>query len=164
MDVSGLDGLNDTPLLALLLESDNPPLPLRGATGKTGELTKKWLLQEDGLYIPVLVEKPAHPFVSSMIHLSSDKPVERKPGVAQTWGMIATLIKQQEQLDVPQKTADNSQDAISALIKNEAIVREDSYIDHSHDDDDNDDDFDDTLDTSLIVLKTILETIPVQIS
>jgi hypothetical protein len=41
MDVSGLDGLNDTPLLALLLESDNPPLPLPGATGKTGELTKK---------------------------------------------------------------------------------------------------------------------------
>ena len=82
-----------------------------------------------------------------MIHLSNDKPVDRKPGVAQTWGMIATLIKQQEQLDVPQKTADNSQDAISALTTNEAIVREDSYIDHSHDDDDNDDDFDDTLDT-----------------
>jgi hypothetical protein len=53
MDVSGLDGLNDTPLLALLLESDNPPLPLPGATGKTGELTKKWLLQEDGNYKPI---------------------------------------------------------------------------------------------------------------
>jgi transposase InsO family protein len=148
MDVSGLDGLNDTPLLAPVLESDNPPLPLTGAQReKPRELTKKWLLQEDGGYVPVFVEKPAHPFVSSMIHLSSDKPVERKPGVDQTWGMIATLIKQQDQLDVPQKTADNSQDAISALTTNEVIVREESYIDHSHDDDDNDDDFDDTLDT-----------------
>jgi hypothetical protein len=54
MDVSGLDGLNDNPLLALLLESDNPPLPLGGAPGKTRELTKKWILQEDGSYIPVL--------------------------------------------------------------------------------------------------------------
>jgi hypothetical protein len=63
---------------------------------------QKWLLQEDGLYIPVLVEKSAHPFVSSMIHLSSDKPVDRRPGVTQTWGMIATLIRQQEQLNVPQ--------------------------------------------------------------
>jgi hypothetical protein len=35
MDVSGLDGLNDTPLLAPLLKSDNPPLPLGGAPGKT---------------------------------------------------------------------------------------------------------------------------------
>jgi hypothetical protein len=47
MDVSGLDGLNDTPLLAPLLESDIPPLPLGGVTGRTRELTKKWLLQDD---------------------------------------------------------------------------------------------------------------------
>jgi hypothetical protein len=75
MDVSGLDGLNDTPLLASVLESDNPP-------------------QEDGLYIPVLVEKPAHPFVSSMTPLLNDKPVDSRPGVDQSWGIIATLIKQ----------------------------------------------------------------------
>jgi hypothetical protein len=145
MDVSGPDGLNDTPLLAPVFESDNPPLPLGGTPGKTRELTKKWLLQEDGLYIPVLVEKPAHPFVSSMITLSNDKPVDSRPGVDQTWGIIATLIKQQEQLNVSQQTADNSQDADSAFINNEEIIREE-YIDHSHDDDD-DDDFDDTLDT-----------------
>jgi hypothetical protein len=63
-----------------------------------------------------------------MIHSSNDKPVERKPGVAQTWGMIATLIRQQDQLDVPQKTDDNSQDAISALTHNEPdIIREDIH-------------------------------------
>jgi hypothetical protein len=134
MDVSGLDGLNDTPLLAPVLDSDNPPLPLGGTPGKTRELTKKWLLQEDGLYIPVLVEKPAHPFVSLMIPLSDDKLVDSRPGVDQTWGIIATLIKQQEQLDVSQQTVDNSQVAKSAIIRKE-------YIDHSHDDDD---DFDDT--------------------
>jgi Rps23 Pro-64 3,4-dihydroxylase Tpa1-like proline 4-hydroxylase len=42
------------------------------------------------------------------------------------------------------QTVDNSQDAKSAFITNEEIIREE-YIDHSHDDDD--DDFDDTLDT-----------------
>jgi hypothetical protein len=111
-------------------------------------------------HLPVLVEKPAHPFVSSMTPLVT--PVERKPRVAQTWGMIATLIKQQEQLDVPQKTADNSQDAISAPTTMRLSL-EDTYIDHSHDDDDNDDDFDDTLDTEHDVFnsfKTTLETIP----
>jgi hypothetical protein len=46
------------------------------------------------------------------------------------------------------------------------ISLEESYIDHSHDDDDNDDDFDDTLDTEHDVFnfKTTLETIQVQIS
>ena len=84
MDASRRNGLNDTPLLAPLLESDNPPLPLGGAAGKTRVLTKKWLLQENGSYVPVFVEKPAHPFVSSMIPLSNDKPVDSRPGVNQT--------------------------------------------------------------------------------
>jgi transposase InsO family protein len=135
------DGLNDTPLLAPVFESDNPPLPLGGTPGKTRGTTKKWILQEDGGYVPVFVEKPAHSFVSSMIPLSSDKPVDSRPGVDQTWGLIATLIKQQEQLNESQLTVDNGpQDAKSAIIREE-------YIDHSHDDDDDDDDFDETLDT-----------------
>jgi hypothetical protein len=100
IDESRLDGLNDTPLLAPVLmlttESDTPPLQ----PGKIRELTKRWLLQEDGLYIPVLVEKPAHSFVTSMIPLLNDKLVDSRPGVTQTWGIIATLIKQQEQRHV----------------------------------------------------------------
>jgi hypothetical protein len=41
MDVTGVDGLNDTPLLAPVLESDNPPLPLRGTPGKTRDYIQK---------------------------------------------------------------------------------------------------------------------------
>jgi hypothetical protein len=47
MDVSGLDGLNDTPLLAPVLRVITLPT-FRGATGKT-RVNKKWLLQEDGV-------------------------------------------------------------------------------------------------------------------
>jgi hypothetical protein len=93
MDVSGSDGLNDTPLLAPVFESDNPPLPLGGTPGKTRGLAKKWLLQEDGSYLPIFVEKSAHPFVSSMIPLLNDKPVDSRPGVTQTWGMIANTYQ-----------------------------------------------------------------------
>jgi hypothetical protein len=151
MDVSGADGLNDNPLLAPVLESDNPPLPLGGVPGKTRDLSKKWLLQEDGSYLPVFSEKSAHPFVSSMIPISNDKPVDSRPGVFQTWGIIATLIKQQDQAECSttvarQRTVDNSQDAIennhdtiSAFIdNNEEIMSEENS---------QDDDFDDTLDT-----------------
>jgi hypothetical protein len=153
MDVSGPDGLNDTPLLAPVLmlntESDTPPL----APGKTRELSKKWLLQEDGSYKPIFVEKPAsHPLVSSMISdiLSDESPVDRRRGVNQTWGIIATLIRQQEQLDVSQKTTDNSQDANkSAFITNEEIIREDINQD--------DDDFDDTLDTEHDVFNDFID-------
>jgi hypothetical protein len=151
MDVSGADGLNDNPLLAPVLESDNPPLPLGGVPGKTRDLSKKWLLQEDGSYLPVFSEKSAHPFVSSMIPISNDKPVDSRPGVFQTWGIIATLIKQQDQAECSttvarQRTVDNGQDAvennhdtISAFIdNNEEIMSEENS---------QDDDFDDTLDT-----------------
>jgi hypothetical protein len=75
------------------------PLPYRNQQ-------KKWLLQESGLYIPVLSEKSGSPFVSSMTHLSSDK-LERR--VSKTWGANATAIKRQEQLDDSQyRTTDNS--------------------------------------------------------
>jgi hypothetical protein len=100
MNVSGLDGLNNH-ILVLVFESDNPPLPSGGASGKTRELTKKWLLQEDESYVPVRRRKLAHPFVSSLMKISNDKPVDRRLGVAQTWGIIAALSKQQKQLNVP---------------------------------------------------------------
>jgi hypothetical protein len=110
-----------------ILESENPPLSLRGALGKIRELTKKWLLQEAVSYVPVIVEKPAHLFVSSMIPRSNDKPVDSRPGVDQTWSLIAALIKQQEQLDISQQTADIIQDTkktvTSAFITNEEIIR-----------------------------------------
>ena len=122
MDVTGGEGLNDTPLLAPVLmltpESDTPPL----ARSKTGG-SKKWLLQEDGSYVPIFVEESGHPSVSSMIPLLNDKPVESRPGVTQTWGIITTLIKQQEQLNVSQlHAADNSKDATSAFTSSEEIT------------------------------------------
>jgi hypothetical protein len=81
---------------------------------------KKWLLQESRLYIPVFSEQSGSPFVSSMTHISSDKPKRR---VAQTWGVIATAIKRQDQLNQSQYRAtdnsqvamDNSLDTISAI-------------------------------------------------
>jgi hypothetical protein len=110
MDIDHVCGLNYTLFIACAVSdtpshrklSDTPP---HGSAGKTQ--TVKWLLQEDGLYIPVRQEKPVKPFVSSMIHLSDDKSVERRPGVAQTWGIIAALIKQQEQLNVSQEEEEN---------------------------------------------------------
>jgi hypothetical protein len=75
---------------------------------------KKWLLQGDGFYIPVFSEKSGTPFVSSMTHISSDKPERR---VSQTWGIIATVINQQEQLNESRYiTADNSQDAMDKTL------------------------------------------------
>jgi hypothetical protein len=49
-----------------------------------------------------------------------------------------TLIKQQEQLDVSQKTDDNSQDAIRHSTLSPTSLEESYTVDHSHDDDDND--------------------------
>ena len=138
MRVSGPDGLNETHLLAPVTKSDTPPFsksdtpPL--TPGKTRELSKKWLLQEDGSYKPIYLNLPASSsFNSSMIHLSDESPVESRRGVHQTWGVIATLIKQQEQLNVSQRQVADS----AFITDNEEIIREDII----------DDDFNDTLDT-----------------
>jgi hypothetical protein len=85
---------------------------------------KKWLLQENGLYIPVFSEKSSSPFVSSMKHISSDK---LEPRVSQTWGVIATVIKRQEQLnkshyistDNSQVAMDNNLDTIGAITSSD---------------------------------------------
>ena len=135
---TGLIGLSDNPPLAPVLmlttESDTPPL----APGKTETRSKKWLLQEDGSYKPVFSERSgSHLLVSSMIPLLNEKPVG--PGVAQTWGIIATLIKEQEQLDVSQLiTTDNVKDALSAFTDGEEINLQS---------DNDDEEFDNTLDT-----------------
>jgi len=154
MRVSGPDGLNDTLLLAPVTKSDTPPFsksdtpPL--TPGKTRELSKKWLLQEDGSYKPIFVKLPAFSsFNSSMIPLSDESPVDSRRGVHQTWGIIATLIKQQEQLNVSHQTIDNSQDASSAFrTDTEEIIREDIT----------DDDFDDTLDTEHDVFNDFIDS------
>ena len=75
------------------------------------------------------------------LSLSNDKPVESRPGAGKpTWGIIATLIKQQEQLNVSQSiTADNSQVAIGALTTHSGEI--------TNTDDLDDTDIDDTLDT-----------------
>ena len=76
-----------------------------------------------------------------MIHLSNDKPVESRPGAGKpTWGIIATLIKQQEQLNVSQeRTTDNSQVAMGAFTNSSDKI--------TNTDDLDDTDVDDTLDT-----------------
>jgi hypothetical protein len=51
-DVGGHEGLNDTPLLAPVLESDNPPLPLGGAMGKTGWLSKNGYYRKTDFIFP----------------------------------------------------------------------------------------------------------------
>ena len=107
MVVTMTEGGDDNPLLqqaTIQLTTESAyPLP-------SGNQQKKWLLQENGLYIPGFFEKSGTPFVSSMIHSSSDKPERR---VSQTWGIIATVIKQQEQLNESHlKTTDNSQVAL----------------------------------------------------
>jgi hypothetical protein len=75
--------------------------------------SRKWLIQEDGSYLPEDSGRPDGGYVSSMIILSNDKPM--RPRVSQTWGIIASLIKQQEQLNESQpiETASNSQDVDS---------------------------------------------------
>jgi hypothetical protein len=91
--VTMTEGENENPLLldtTIQLTTESAyPLPYRIQQ-------KKWLLQESGLYIPVFSEKSSSPFGSSMTHISSNKPERR---VAQTWGLIATAIKRQEQLN-----------------------------------------------------------------
>jgi hypothetical protein len=135
LTVIAVKGLNDTPLLAPVLmltpQSDTPPL----SPGKTDDL-KHWCLQEDGSYKPVFYEKTDNPYVSSMIHLSDDKSCRRR--VSQTWGIIATLIKQQEQLNEsqPMETVSNSQDVQNdALTSSEDITT--AVVDNDTDDIDN---------------------------
>jgi hypothetical protein len=93
-----IDGLDDTKLLVTDVKSQRKTRSVR-----------KWVVQDNGSNYPVdLEEHPIHPNVCSILN-SSMKPVERRPGVLQTWGIIATLIKQQEQLNVSHNnTADNS--------------------------------------------------------
>ena len=72
---------------------------------------RKWLIQEDGSYLPDLSERSDGNYVSSMIHLSNDKLTG--PRGHQTWGIVATLIKQQEDVllneSQPIETEGNSQ-------------------------------------------------------
>jgi hypothetical protein len=72
---------------------------------------RKWLLQEDRSYKPDF-GAIRRDYVSSMITSSNDKPC--RPRGSQTWGIIASLIKQQEQLNEsqPMETDGDSQDVI----------------------------------------------------
>jgi hypothetical protein len=86
---AGISGLNDTPLQLTMLTHL-----------QTEELAKKWLLQEDGSYKPDLSKRSGPIYVSSMIHLSDDNSC--RPRGSQTWGIIASLIKQQQELNESQ--------------------------------------------------------------
>jgi hypothetical protein len=66
--------------------SDTLPLAVSSNTMST-----KWLLHSDGSYKPIRVKWPGHLTVSSMIPSSNEK----SGGTAQTWGILATLIKRQ---------------------------------------------------------------------
>jgi hypothetical protein len=72
---------------------------------------RKWFIQENGSYKPDFSDRSDGAYVSSMIHLSNDKPC--RPRASQTWGIIASLIKQQEDVllneSQPIETASNSQ-------------------------------------------------------
>jgi hypothetical protein len=78
MLVTMTKGENENPLLQQatkqLTTGSACPLP-------SGSQQKKWLLQENGFYVPVFSEKSSSPFVSSMTHISTDKP---EPRVSQT--------------------------------------------------------------------------------
>ena len=115
---------------------------------------KKWLLQSDGSYKPVTKEESGHNLLNSMIPSLSQTPRR----VSQTWGKIATLIKQQAQLDESQiETTDNSQDArdnyrtLSALMNDEDITNKSI-------DDDSTSQCSDTLDTEHDVFKDFIYT------
>jgi transposase InsO family protein len=90
---------------------------------------RKWLLQEDGSYLPEVSEQSDGAYVSSMITSSNDKPC--RPRGSQTWGIIASLIKQQEQLNEsqPMETDGDSQDVDShaPVTMYGDIITEDAY-------------------------------------
>ena len=69
-------------------------------------------------------------YVSSMIHLSDDKPCRLR--ATQTWGIIASLIKQQEYVlneSQPIETASNSQvvDSHAPVNTYGDIISEDTF-------------------------------------
>jgi hypothetical protein len=70
MLVTMTEGENGNPLLqqATTQLTTGSAYPLTSANQQ-----KKWLLQENGLYIPVFSEKLSSPFISSMTQISSDK-------------------------------------------------------------------------------------------
>jgi transposase InsO family protein len=104
--ITNLVGSHDSSLLATVLGYRIPII----ASGNRRTVT--WKLQDNGTYKPVPLG-PEYRIVSSMIPLSNDKP--RRRGAAQTWGIIATLIKQSDQLNEPQiETEGNSQDVNSS--------------------------------------------------
>jgi transposase InsO family protein len=116
--IPDLAGLQDSSLLATvlgcrnLIPNGNVPewdwIEIPQASGNRRSVT--WQLQEDGSYKLVPIEKPEYPIVSSMIHRSSEES-SRLRG-SQSWGIIATLIKQSDQLNEEQtiRAEGNSQD------------------------------------------------------
>jgi hypothetical protein len=137
------EGENENPLLQQatiqLTTGSACPLP-------SGNRQKKWLLQENGFYVPVFSEKSSSPFVSSMTHISSDKPERR---MSQTWGVVATVIKQQEQLNESQyRTTDNSQVAMDNTLDTiSAITSCDDTTLSRFNKAEHDNEYSDTLDT-----------------
>jgi hypothetical protein len=111
MVAAGIDGLNDTPLHPKMLTHL-----------QTEGLAKIWLLQEDGSYKPDLSERSGPIYVSSMIHLSDDNSC--RPKRSQTWGIIASLIKQQQEL--------NESQSIEAISTSQVV---DSHTLDQHDED-----------------------------
>jgi hypothetical protein len=70
--VTMTDGEDDTQLLHKV----TPSIKYDGT-----KLSRKWLLQENGSYVPVNLEQSGFTIDSSMIHSSSEKP---EPRVSQT--------------------------------------------------------------------------------
>ncbi len=92
-----------------------------------------WLLQSDGSYKPVPYEQVGGDLLNSEVRgvINPLPRITTPPRVFQTWGIIATLIKEQEQLDESHiQTSDNSLDAgenlnttLSALTYDEDITK-----------------------------------------
>jgi hypothetical protein len=141
--VTMTEGENGNPLLQQatiqLTTGSAYPLP-------SGNQQKKWLLQDNGFHVPDFSEKSSSPFVSSMTYISSDKP---EPRVSQTWSVIATVIKRQEQLNEShyittvdsQVAMDNNLDTISAITSSDDTAL--SLLDKAE----QDNEYSDTLDT-----------------
>ena len=142
--IPDLVGSHDSSLLATVLgcrtqvpgglstEWDWVPIPII-TSGNRRSVT--WLLQEDGSYKLVPLERSEYPIDSPMIHLSDDESSRRR--VSQTWGIIATLIKQSDQLNESQpiETESNSQDV--DIAERHAPIETDGDISYT-DTDDND--------------------------
>jgi transposase InsO family protein len=111
--IPDLVGSHDSSLLATVLEKRPSPLGNSSLPDSGNRRSVTWRLQEDGSYKPIPLEKTEYGIVSSMIPLSDDKPSRLR--ATQTWGIIATLIKQSDQLNEPQiETKGNSQDVSSS--------------------------------------------------